>query len=400
MNTYRVRIYPETAPDVWRVLEFSARHTLHDVHRAIQDAFELDDDHLYAFFMSGRHWDKASEIACPEAASGRAPTDRVRLVELGLASGRRFSYVFDFGDELWHWLEVESVSHSDAPPGAPRLVQSKGDAPLQYPNAEEDLDAEDGDEPEEPDVSALVPLANELIRLLVSDEDATRDADKEDTDDTDDTDDDPALDLAPEVLKSAHAVALDLAARLEQDEERFWAVDEATEYDLMGLLVDLPFDLARAGMVDEGAELALALSFVDPGNFLGDRAILLADAGRREEALAQVTENLKSLPFDVWVEIKAGDVYASLGEPGRAEAQYRSVLGRSDDRYQRAGALDRLVELLSCQDRDAEARALVSAEEARERRNADTVQRITPKVGRNDPCPCGSGNKYKKCCLA
>jgi preprotein translocase subunit SecA len=26
-----------------------------------------------------------------------------------------------------------------------------------------------------------------------------------------------------------------------------------------------------------------------------------------------------------------------------------------------------------------------------------TVQRATPKVGRNDPCPCGSGRKYKKC---
>ncbi|MBZ4241354.1 SEC-C domain-containing protein, partial [Mycobacterium tuberculosis] len=22
------------------------------------------------------------------------------------------------------------------------------------------------------------------------------------------------------------------------------------------------------------------------------------------------------------------------------------------------------------------------------------------KVGRNDPCPCGSGKKYKQCCLA
>jgi uncharacterized protein YchJ len=22
-----------------------------------------------------------------------------------------------------------------------------------------------------------------------------------------------------------------------------------------------------------------------------------------------------------------------------------------------------------------------------------------PKAGRNDPCPCGSGKKYKKCCL-
>ena len=27
------------------------------------------------------------------------------------------------------------------------------------------------------------------------------------------------------------------------------------------------------------------------------------------------------------------------------------------------------------------------------------ITRETPKVGRNDPCPCGSGKKYKKCCL-
>jgi len=27
-----------------------------------------------------------------------------------------------------------------------------------------------------------------------------------------------------------------------------------------------------------------------------------------------------------------------------------------------------------------------------------TALRQGPKVGRNDPCPCGSGKKYKKCC--
>ena len=27
-----------------------------------------------------------------------------------------------------------------------------------------------------------------------------------------------------------------------------------------------------------------------------------------------------------------------------------------------------------------------------------TYKRKVPKVGRNDPCPCGSGKKYKKCC--
>ena len=25
------------------------------------------------------------------------------------------------------------------------------------------------------------------------------------------------------------------------------------------------------------------------------------------------------------------------------------------------------------------------------------IQRVGPKVGRNDPCPCGSGKKYKQC---
>ncbi len=28
----------------------------------------------------------------------------------------------------------------------------------------------------------------------------------------------------------------------------------------------------------------------------------------------------------------------------------------------------------------------------------NTVRRSEPKVGRNDPCPCGSGKKAKKCC--
>ena len=27
------------------------------------------------------------------------------------------------------------------------------------------------------------------------------------------------------------------------------------------------------------------------------------------------------------------------------------------------------------------------------------IKRKTPKIGRNQPCPCGSGLKYKKCCL-
>ncbi|MEA3305379.1 MAG: SEC-C metal-binding domain-containing protein, partial [Candidatus Omnitrophota bacterium] len=38
-----------------------------------------------------------------------------------------------------------------------------------------------------------------------------------------------------------------------------------------------------------------------------------------------------------------------------------------------------------------------SRPEAKGGQNAP-FERKTPKVGRNDPCPCGSGKKYKRCC--
>jgi preprotein translocase subunit SecA len=53
--------------------------------------------------------------------------------------------------------------------------------------------------------------------------------------------------------------------------------------------------------------------------------------------------------------------------------------------------------------RRALARAMASHAEAsadgeqKSRPKQETVVRSQPKVGRNDPCPCGSGKKYKKC---
>ncbi len=35
---------------------------------------------------------------------------------------------------------------------------------------------------------------------------------------------------------------------------------------------------------------------------------------------------------------------------------------------------------------------------AHAQRESKTVRRNAPKVGRNDPCPCGSGKKFKACC--
>ena len=34
----------------------------------------------------------------------------------------------------------------------------------------------------------------------------------------------------------------------------------------------------------------------------------------------------------------------------------------------------------------------------KEQKNSGTIHNANRKVGRNDPCPCGSGKKYKQCC--
>jgi len=33
------------------------------------------------------------------------------------------------------------------------------------------------------------------------------------------------------------------------------------------------------------------------------------------------------------------------------------------------------------------------------RGGVERAEKIAPKVGRNDPCACGSGKKFKRCCL-
>ena len=195
-------------------------------------------------------------------------------------------------------------------------------------------------------------------------------------------------------------------------------LSENTGLDIGNWMLDLPFNLADLGMVDQAVELCARLAPVyEAENFLGDRAVILAEAGRGDEAIRQVDTNLAQFPEDVWVRIKAGDVYRKLGDTVTAETVYRHALAMTNDfgrSYDREGAVERIVNLLHETGRGAEVDALVDAVEVREAQyektryaeegrppaitRPQTVQREGPKVGRNELCPCGSGAKFKRCC--
>jgi tetratricopeptide (TPR) repeat protein len=220
--------------------------------------------------------------------------------------------------------------------------------------------------------------------------------------------------LSAEQAQAHYTLAMELRNHVGADPERFADVELASGEDVLWWLLHLPLELARHGRVDEAVNLCAQWAQVDEaGNFLGDRAIIFAEAGRREEAIAQCQDNLSRWPTDPWILIKGGDVHARLGEKGRAETLYRQGLEHAgDDRFTREGALERLIPLLHEMGRSAEADALEAAETQREtaRRVTEAAEaagamelpfvRPAPKIGRNDPCPCGSGKKHKKCCLS
>jgi preprotein translocase subunit SecA len=48
-------------------------------------------------------------------------------------------------------------------------------------------------------------------------------------------------------------------------------------------------------------------------------------------------------------------------------------------------------------DEDLRRRRAMQAAGQSEAPKVETVRRVDKKIGRNDPCPCGSGKKYKQC---
>lgn len=68
MKSYVFHVTLRGAGQTWRRIEIQAEQTLEDLHNAIQNAFEWDNDHLYSFFMNNKAWDSTSEYTLPEGA--------------------------------------------------------------------------------------------------------------------------------------------------------------------------------------------------------------------------------------------------------------------------------------------------------------------------------------------
>lgn len=211
------------------------------------------------------------------------------------------------------------------------------------------------------------------------------------------------VDPSPEELRGDASTALDLAGRLRGGDAEFerW-VDDWMARDWM---FALPWMLARREMTAEAVQIADAFAEIDHAHasvYAGDAAVMLAEAGHADEARARVHANLSTFPHDVWIHVHAGDVHRSLDEPEHAEQAFRRAIALAQahgDQQDSAIAARRLADLLATvpgRESDASQAAAIAARSLA----AERGQRVASKTGRNDPCPCGSTRKFKKCCGA
>ena len=75
----------------------------------------------------------------------RKTTARTRIGDVGLKEKDVFHYLFDFGDDWWHRIKVQSINETKSKKKHIKLIKTVGESPPQYPDYDENYD-EDYDE--------------------------------------------------------------------------------------------------------------------------------------------------------------------------------------------------------------------------------------------------------------
>lgn len=129
-----------------RTIAAHSTDTLHDLHIAIQQAINWDDDHLYSFFLNNKLYDDRYRFSSPWDRDSPPWADEMPIGALGLTPKHKFTYYFDYGDSHEFEIQVLAIEPQATPGDYPRVVESHGAAPRQYPYSDEDEWDDEDDE--------------------------------------------------------------------------------------------------------------------------------------------------------------------------------------------------------------------------------------------------------------
>ena len=150
---------------IWRRIAIRGNQTLDDLHEMIYRAFDRFDEHLYSLYFPCRpvksrstSWIRdAKEYSHPLLCEDEGPfcnkplqnAAEATFNSLELRPKQVFYYLFDFGDEWWHEITVEQIDAAAEKGKYPRVLETRGASPPQYPDVEDEEEYEDEDEDDE-----------------------------------------------------------------------------------------------------------------------------------------------------------------------------------------------------------------------------------------------------------
>ncbi len=128
-----------------RTIQIRGDQTLEDLHHVIFKAFDREDEHLYEFNLGVGPEDRTAIYSLHNNMQGSVFDEEiagdvatVTIESLGLKVGRAFGYLFDFGDNWLHQINVIGIENCSGSGKYPKIVARVGKSPSQYPDIEED----------------------------------------------------------------------------------------------------------------------------------------------------------------------------------------------------------------------------------------------------------------------
>jgi tetratricopeptide (TPR) repeat protein len=132
---HRFKVSLRDKPDIWRIIDIKGNQMLSSLHKAIFKAFDRFEEHQYSFFLNNKPYDMESAYHSQgqDADETRKLATRIRIDSIALYGGPKFLYLFDYGDEWWHEVDLLGITPRVTRASYPKVVLKQGKSPPQYP---------------------------------------------------------------------------------------------------------------------------------------------------------------------------------------------------------------------------------------------------------------------------
>src|SRR5258707_6978844 len=148
-GTLIIRAALEGRRSIWREIEIEASRSLYNLAEAIVAAFGFDFDHAFGFYSGLKpstlmrtlpRYELFADMG--DAAPGVGSVKKTRISQAFAEVGHTMIFLFDYGDD-WHFrVSLKAKGTKLAKTRYPRVIATRGDAPPQYPDAD-DIDDDD-----------------------------------------------------------------------------------------------------------------------------------------------------------------------------------------------------------------------------------------------------------------